>query len=93
MISNNVLGWIAVQNNFHQYHRIECPFKESDVDRFINLVDETETKIHVVRETDKQQKQDIVTVASQEAPKVLAYIFESDAGAIYLHSGAQIEIV
>ena len=60
---------------------------------FINLVDETETKINVPRENYKQEKRNIVTVESQEAPKVLTDIFESIAGAIYRDSGDQIEIV
>jgi len=45
LISYNVLLSIAAQNNFHQYHRIECPFAESEVDRFINLVDETDKNL------------------------------------------------
>jgi len=93
LISNNVLAWIAVRNNFHQYLRIECPSAKSEVDRIINQVDETEPKIHVLRENDKEEKRNIVTVVSQEAPKVLADIFESVAGAIYPDSGDQIEIV
>ena len=71
LISNNVLTWFAVQNNFHQYLRIDCPFAKSRIAVFINLVDETETKINVPRENYKQEKRNIVTVESQEAPKVL----------------------
>merc|ERR1712126_642296 len=93
LISNNVLAWIAVRNNFHQYLRIECPFAKSEIDRFVNLVDETQTKIDALRENDKQEKRNIVTETSQEAPKVLADIFESVAGAIYRDSGDQIEVV
>ena len=87
-----IIAWIAVRNNFHQHLRIECPFAKNEIDRFINLVDETETKINVPSENDKEKKRNIVTEASQEAPKVLADIFESVAGAIYRDSEDQIEI-
>ena len=93
LISNIVLAWIAVRNNFYQHLRIECPFAKNEIDRLINLVDGAETKINVLSENDKKEKQNIVTEASQEAPKVLADIFESVAGAIYLDSGDPIEVV
>jgi len=40
-----------------------------------------------------KKKRNVVTEASQEAPKVLAGIFETVAGAIYRDSGDQIETV
>ena len=57
LISNNVLAWFAVQNNFHQYLRIDCPFAKSRIAVSINLVDEIETKINVPRENYKQEKE------------------------------------
>jgi len=56
LISNIILAWIAIRNNFHQYFRMECPSAKSEVDRFINLVDETEPKIQMPRENDKEEK-------------------------------------
>jgi len=87
LISYSVLAWIAVRNSFHQYLRTECPSAKSEDDRFINLVDETETKIQMLRENDKEEKRNIVLVVYQEAPKVLADIVESVAGAIFRDSG------
>ena len=57
LISNNVLAWFAVQNNFHQYLRIECPFAKIEIDRFIKLVNETETRINVLRENEKLENE------------------------------------
>ena len=56
-------------------------------------VDETEKKINVLSENDKEEKRNCVAEAFHEAPKVLACTFETVAGAIYRDSGDQIEIV
>ena len=63
LISNNVLTWIAVRNNFHQHLRIECPFANSEIDRFISLVDETETKINVLSETYTEKNEILLLIA------------------------------
>ena len=42
---------------------------------------------------EKHAKQDVFAVATMEAPKVLADLFESVAGAIYRDSGDNIDVL
>ena len=74
LISNNVLTWIAVRNNFHQHLQIECPFAKNGIDRFINLVDETETKINVPSENDKEKNEILLP---KHLKRLLKFLLES----------------
>ena len=93
LISNNVFAWMSVQNSFHKYIRLECPSAKNEIDRFITLVKNAEEKISTLSKREKKEKQHMFKAASQEAPKILADIFESVAGAIYRDSGDEIDVV
>ena len=93
LISNNVFPWMSVQNSFHNYIRLECPSAKNEIDRFITLVKNAEEKISTLSKREKKEKQHMFKAASQEAPKILADIFESVAGAIYRDSGDEIDVV
>ena len=67
-----IIAWIAVRNNFHQHLRIECPFAKNEIDRFINLVDETETKINVPSENDKEKNEILLPKHLKRLLKLLA---------------------
>ena len=75
------------------YIWLEYPSANPKIDRFITLVKNTEETISTISKRDRKEKQHIFTTASQEAPKVLADIFESVAGAIYRDSGDEIDVV
>lgn len=87
LISNTVLSSLAVRHGFHKYFRHLTPGLSKVIDRF--------EKVHNVRGYSMSDEYYLISDHSinVEEPKVLADMFESVAGAIYLDSGMSLDTV
>ena len=84
---------MAVRNDFHSFLRISFPFAKTEIFRFVPSIKRMEEHLEEPQSDNKREKQAIVAATCQSAPKVLADIFKSVAGAIYRDSGEQIDVV
>lgn len=76
LISNNVLAWMAVRNEFRSFFRISYPFDKTEICRFVPPIKRMEEYLVEPQSDNKREKQAIVAATCQSAQKVLADILD-----------------
>lgn len=87
LISNSLFTSLAVRYDFHKYFRHLTPGLNKVIDRFVKV---RKSKRYNINEEHYLLSG---TFAELDEPKVLADVFESVAGAIYLDSNMSLDVV
>ncbi|CAI4229108.1 unnamed protein product [Auanema sp. JU1783] len=97
LVNNTIFASLAVKFEFHKHFLAMCPGLHHMIEKFVALCRERNffdanfnAEMYMVtteEEFDEGQEEDI------EVPKALSDIFESVAGAIYLDSGRNLDVV
>lgn len=97
LVNNTIFASLAIKYNFHKHFVAMCPRLHHMIEKFVRLCAERKffdanfnAEMYMVtteEEIDEGQEEDI------EVPKAMSDIFESVAGAIYLDSGRDLDVV
>ncbi|CAJ0586802.1 unnamed protein product, partial [Mesorhabditis spiculigera] len=96
LVNNTIFASLAVKYSFHKHFLVVCPRLHFMVEKFVKLCEEMSNcanfnaemyMITTEDECDEGQEEDV------EVPKAMSDIFESVAGAIYLDSGCDLDVV
>ncbi|PAV60477.1 hypothetical protein WR25_10602 [Diploscapter pachys] len=97
LVNNTIFASLAVKYNFHKHFIAMCPGLHHMIEKFVKLCKERNfleanfnAEMYMVtteEEIDEGQEEDI------EVPKAMSDVFESIAGAIYLDSNRDLDVV